>query len=189
MFHILDFRPAYRRDLTLFSACRNHPRTLGQAPLATGRNKRNKRTCGVCVTLLYVGIYTQVRVSKRATASTRKSVGGNPENPESATENVLGNNKSPISVTRSCLVCLSTRLFFRQIVSPAIFISCIPISTFLRIRSNLLKQNVIGSLFHQSFRLNHAEIALNILDRTAAFSPSIVFQSFIYTRFIFSPHW
>lgn len=60
----LTFRPAYHRDLTRLLSCRNHPRALSdKAPLVTGRNKRNKRTSGVCVTLLdvYAGACKQAR--------------------------------------------------------------------------------------------------------------------------------
>lgn len=68
---ILDFRPAYCHDLTRLFGCRNHPRFLRRAPLATRRNKRNKRTRGVCVTLFY--IYAGACKQARMMASTRAS--------------------------------------------------------------------------------------------------------------------
>lgn len=175
-FHILDFCPAYRRDLTRLSArCRNHPRTLGQAPLAAGRNKRNKRTRGVCVTLLYAyaGACEQARDGLRR----RESVGKIPKILNPRRRNVPGNSKSPI-------VGDEPRSVDRPIPStnrttPAIFISR-PYFYF-PVENDPIYLNKMSSA--RCFINHPAEITLNIV---LSISSSILNFIFIHVSCIFS---
>lgn len=146
------------------SGCRNHPHSLRQAPLATGRNKRNKRTRGVCVTLLY--IYIRRCVQTTAWRLRRASRSRESQKPWIRKERCAWQEKIADFSDGIVLRSVDRPILSTNRASLPFFVSHISASAFPR-AIQFTRENVIRSQFHRSSRrLDHAEM-LNIFDRTA----------------------